>query len=79
MQGKVLRGLDGAREGLHPAARSDVPNADWSLSTTFADDVLYLEWSATGEGFKVEDGIDTFVFADGKIRVQTVVYHVQHG
>lgn len=77
MQGKVLRGLDGARE-VFTQLLADVPNAEWTLSTTFADDVLYLEWAARGEGFKVEDGIDTFIFADGKIRVQTVVYHVQH-
>jgi len=28
-------------------------------------------------GRKVEDGIDTFIFQDGMIRVQTVVYKVQ--
>ena len=27
---------------------------------------------------KVEDGIDTFVFRDGLIRVQTVRYTLQH-
>jgi len=26
----------------------------------------------------VEDGIDTFVFADGQIRTQTVRYTLQH-
>ena len=36
----------------------------WELETVFADDVLYLEWKATGGGRKVEDGIDTFVFQD---------------
>jgi hypothetical protein len=39
--------------------------------------VLYLEWKATGGGRRVEDGIDTFIFRDGMIRVQTVVYTVQ--
>ena len=27
---------------------------------------------------KVEDGIDTFVFSDGLIRLQTVRYTLQH-
>ncbi|MGO9083339.1 MAG: hypothetical protein ACLQDY_30665 [Streptosporangiaceae bacterium] len=27
---------------------------------------------------KVDDGIDTFVFRDGQIRVQTVRYTLQH-
>jgi len=40
-------------------------------------DVLYVEWKATGGGSKIEDGIDTFIFQDGMIRVQTVVYTVQ--
>jgi hypothetical protein len=36
-----------------------------------------LEWKATSAGSKVEDGIDTFVFRDGLIRVQTVRYTLQ--
>ena len=39
--------------------------------------MLYLEWKATGGGRKVEDGVDTFIFENGQIRVQTVVYTVQ--
>ncbi len=77
VQGETLHGLDGARK-VFTQLLSDVPNADWSLNTVFADDVLYLEWKASGPGFAVEDGVDTFIFADGKVRVQTVVYHVQH-
>jgi hypothetical protein len=42
--------------------------------TNFADDILLLEWKATSEKTKAEDGIDTFVFRDGMIRVQTVRY-----
>jgi ketosteroid isomerase-like protein len=76
VQSKVYRGREGARE-VFTQLLSDVPQAEWSLNTVFADDVLYLEWKATGGGRKVEDGIDTFVFSDGMIRVQTVVYHVQ--
>ena len=39
----------------------------------YEDDVLFLEWKAT-DATRVEDGIDTFVFGDGSIRVQTVRY-----
>jgi ketosteroid isomerase-like protein len=76
VQKKVYRGKDGARQ-VFIQLLSDVPQAAWQLETVFADDVLYLEWKATGGGRKVEDGVDTFIFADGMIRVQTVVYHVQ--
>lgn len=72
----VYRGRDGARE-VFTQLLSDVPHASWELATFFADDVLYLEWKATSEGRRVEDGIDTFVFADGLIRVQTIRYTVQ--
>ena len=66
----------GAREVFTQLLR-DLPQASWQLETVFADDVLYLEWKATGGGRKVEDGIDTFIFDNGMIRVQTVVYTVQ--
>jgi hypothetical protein len=39
--------------------------------------LLFLEWAATAATTKVEDGIDTFVFSDGLIRLQTVRYTVQ--
>jgi len=35
-----------------------------------------LEWKARSSAGNVEDGIDTFVFRDGMIRVQTVRYTV---
>jgi len=40
--------------------------------------VLFLEWTATAAATKVEDGIDTFIFRDGQIRLQTVRYTLQH-
>jgi hypothetical protein len=43
----------------------------------YEDDILLLEWKATSSASKVEDGIDTFVFRDGLIRVQTVRYTLQ--
>ena len=58
---------------------ADVPNADWTLPTQIYDgDVLFLEWTATSASTKVEDGIDTFIFRDGEIRLQTVRYTLQH-
>ena len=73
----VKRGKDGIREAFTQLL-SDVPNADWDLKTEiYDDDVLFLEWAATSAATKVEDGIDTFIFRDGMIRVQTVRYTVQ--
>ena len=65
----------GAREVFTQLLR-DLPQASWQLETVFADDVLYLEWKAQSATAHVDDGTDTFVFQDGKIRVQTVRYTV---
>jgi predicted SnoaL-like aldol condensation-catalyzing enzyme len=70
----VLRGKDGVREGFTKFL-SDVPNAEWAVPTQiFEGDVLFIEWSAKAASSRVEDGIDTFVFRDGEITVQTVRY-----
>jgi hypothetical protein len=75
--GGVLRGKDGVRQGFIKLL-SDVPQATWNLPTQiYENDILLLEWEADSERTKVEDGIDTFVFVDGLIRVQTVRYTLQ--
>ncbi|MGH3069788.1 MAG: nuclear transport factor 2 family protein [Trebonia sp.] len=74
----VLRGLDGVRTGFTQLL-ADVPNANWTLKTQiFEGDVFFLEWAADAGATFADDGIDTFVFKDGLIQVQTVRYTVQH-
>jgi SnoaL-like domain len=73
----VLRGKDGVRRAFEKLT-SEVPGARWELPTQlYEDDILLLEWKATSSESNVEDGIDTFVFRDGLIRVQTVRYTLQ--
>jgi ketosteroid isomerase-like protein len=70
----VLHGKDGVRQGFAKLL-DDLPSAEWELPTMlFEDDVLFLEWKAEAAKTKADDGIDTFVFQDGLIRVQTVRY-----
>jgi ketosteroid isomerase-like protein len=72
----VLKGKDGVRQAFEKVL-GDLPDAEFELTTvTFEDDVLFLEWKARSSAGNVEDGIDTFVFRDGMIRVQTVRYTV---
>jgi ketosteroid isomerase-like protein len=74
----VLRGQEGIRAAFTQLL-ADVPNAAWDLKTQiYEGDVLFLEWTADAAATRVEDGIDTFVFRDGLIRVQTVRYTLQH-
>lgn len=73
----VLHGKDGVREGFTKLL-SDLPSAEWDVPTQiFEDDVLFIEWNAESGNTKADDGIDTFVFRDGMIRVQTVRYTLQ--
>jgi len=72
----VLKGKEGIRQAFVKLV-GDVPDAEWQLQTVFVDDILFLEWAAESAHTRVEDGIDTFVFRDGLIRVQTVRYTLQ--
>ena len=74
----VQRGKDGVRAAFTQLL-ADVPEAAWSLPTQlYEGDVLFLEWAADAGATFVTDGIDTFVFRDGFIQVQTVRYTLQH-
>ena len=73
----VLRGKDGIRSAFTQLL-ADLPNADWDLKTQiYEGDVLFLEWAADAGSTRADDGIDTFVFRDGQIQVQTVRYTLQ--
>jgi len=73
----VLRGKAGIRQAFSKLL-SDVPKAKWNLKTQlYENDILLLEWTADSAKTKIDDGIDTFVFKDGFIRVQTVRYTLQ--
>jgi ketosteroid isomerase-like protein len=71
-------GKSGVREAFVKLL-GDVPNAAWTLKTQiYEGDVLFLEWAADAAQVRVDDGIDTFVFSNGEIRVQTLRYTLQH-
>jgi ketosteroid isomerase-like protein len=73
----VQRGPDGVRAAFTQLL-ADVPDATWDLKTQiYEGDVLFLEWAADAGTTRVDDGIDTFVFADGLIQTQTLRYTLQ--
>lgn len=73
----IRRGKDGVRAGFEQLL-GDLPGASWKLPTQrYEEDILLLEWQAESQETFVEDGIDTFVFRHGLIRVQTVRYTLQ--
>ncbi|VTZ28223.1 Polyketide cyclase [Methylocella tundrae] len=70
----VKRGKAGVRETFIKLL-ADLPKADWEVPTVlFEGDALFLEWKARSEATYADDGVDTFVFRDGQIRLQTVRY-----
>jgi predicted SnoaL-like aldol condensation-catalyzing enzyme len=76
-QAGVQCGKDGIRQAFAKLL-GEVPQATWDLKTTiYEDDILFLEWDAEGGGNRIQDAVDTFVFRDGLIRVQTVRYTLQ--
>jgi ketosteroid isomerase-like protein len=74
--GGAMRGKDGVRTAFAKLL-ADVPDAAWDLKTQiYEGDVLFLEWTADSTVGRVVDGVDTFVFRNGMIWVQTVRYSV---
>ena len=53
---------------------SELPHATWEVERVWADSVLFVEWKARASAAGVGDGVDTFVFRDGKIQIQTIHY-----
>jgi ketosteroid isomerase-like protein len=73
----VQRGRDGVRAAFTQLL-ADLPDAKWDVPTQiFEGDVLFIEWNAVSASTRATDGIDTFVFADDGIRVQTVRYTLE--
>ncbi|ODU04219.1 MAG: polyketide cyclase [Pseudonocardia sp. SCN 72-86] len=73
----TLHGKDGVRRGFEKLL-SDLPKAEWAVPVQiFEGDTLFITWSAVSSATQATDGVDTFVFADGLIRLQTVRYTVE--
>ncbi len=67
----VMRGKDAIGQFFAGAFQA-LPQAQWKVKPIFVDNILFLEWTADSELASVSDGVDTFVFQDGRIQVQTV-------
>ena len=73
----TVRGRPAIREAF-TGMLGQIPDAKFDMHTqVFADDVLLVEWSAAGSRARIPDGVDTFVFRDGEIRVQTVHFTLE--
>src|SRR2546421_9967920 len=78
--GVVRRGKDGVEDAFAQllstlSAAGEIKALEIPIRA-YGDDILFIEWSADF-GHKRCDGIDTFVFQEGLIRVQTLHYKIK--
>jgi ketosteroid isomerase-like protein len=74
---RPFHGRDAIREFL-TAALGALPEAEFTMgATVFEGDALLLLWSATSPRGTITDAVDTFVFVDGRIALQTTVFHLE--
>jgi limonene-1,2-epoxide hydrolase len=72
----VVRGREAVRS-LLAGALSALPDGSFEAVTqVYSEDALLLRWRADSAANVVPDGIDTFIFADGKIRLHTMTFSV---
>ena len=68
---RVLRGKNAIRNFYADVLKA-LPQAKWGVKTTYVEDILLFEWTADSEPTSVSDGVDTIIFKDGMIHIQTV-------
>ena len=73
----VFRGKEGVRAKAKLLAEQ-LPGGRWTYRNVMAEGELgFLEWTGEGEnGARVEDGADSYVIRDGRIRAMTIHYTV---
>lgn len=73
----IFRGKDGVRAKARLLAEQ-LPGGRWTYKTVMVEGELgFLEWTAEADnGARVEDGADSYLIRDGRIRAMTIHYTV---
>ena len=73
----VLTGHAGI-EGFYMNALQLLPEPRFAVTNAvYADDAALVRWTAQSAGGRVDDGVDTFVFVNGRIRIHTTHFTLQ--
>jgi ketosteroid isomerase-like protein len=73
----AVNGLAGV-EAFYTQALGGLPDLDVTVtSSVFGGDALLARWTARASAGKVNDGVDTFVFSDGKIKLQSSWFTIE--
>ena len=80
----VLLTSQGAMEGhsgvetFYTQALAALPHIEINYtSAVYAGDALLVQWTAFSTAGRITDGVDTFIFADGAIRLQTSTFTIE--
>lgn len=80
----VLLTAQGAMEGrsgvetFYTQALAALPHLEINYtSAVYAGDALLVQWTASSTAGRITDGVDTFIFADGAIRLQTSAFTIE--
>jgi len=73
----ALEGLTGV-EAFYTQALAGLPDLEVTItSKVFGEDALLARWTAAATAGTVDDGVDTFVFTDGKISLQSSWFTIE--
>jgi len=76
MENKIYRGHEEVR-GLAKRLLRELPNGKYQNSMILLhEEIGMLEWKAQSDKAEVLDGVDSYLFRDGKIIAQTIHYTV---
>lgn len=76
MENKTYHGYGGIRE-LALRLKNELPDGEFQNNLVHLDkEIGMLEWTARSEQNEVRDGVDSYLFRDGKIVAQTIHYTV---
>jgi SnoaL-like domain len=70
----VFRGLDGVRKAAALLDRQVGRTEYIYRARLWHGELAFLEWSAEGERFRIEDGADSYWIPDGRIQAMTIHY-----
>ena len=73
----AARGVRAIREGVIMLLTA-IPRATWQLTTQiYHGHILFLQWAADSRNTQINDGVETYLFKDGRIRIQTAHFTLQ--
>ena len=73
----ALEGRPGV-QAFYTNALQSLPGAQFSITDAmYSSDAALVHWTAQSGAGRIDDGVDTFVFQDGEIRLHTVHFTLQ--